>query len=1120
MNTLYTIWSVARFETKLLLRSWAFRIFSALGVFVLVMMDIGLGLKTGWSPHFLNSLSGSLPLFNIKILNIYQGIIAAFLATEFIKRDRKHDTTQVMFVRSFSNTSYLLGKLCGILAVFTILNVVVLAVAVPFHIFGPTPFALTPYFVYSFWISLPTLIFMVGMSVMLVTLIRNQAVVFVIMLGYSLLVLIFLGQHLFHVFDSFAFYQPLVMSDFTGLANPEDVYRLRGAYFLWGLGLIAVAALLTPRLRQSRIANIVTAFVGVVCLCSATVLGYDYLQGKFADREYRHQLRNTAQAMTEIPVPTVTQYRLLLDHQGEKLDMGAELTVVNNSPVVLDSLLFTLNPGLITEKISANREELSFTRTDQLLWIRPNTALSPGDSLSLSLDYAGRIDDRYCYLDIDDKRYESLYRIWLYSFPKQYSLVTPDFVHLTAEAGWYPIPGLPPGAAFPAPIKRNFADYQLSVDVPPGMIAVSQGRSTIDHATGSAVYTFNSEQPLAQMSLTIGRYEQRQIEVDSVSYRLCLFPGHDYFADFLDEVGDTLPSMIRELKNDYEVGLGLQYPHARFALVELPIQLYSYQRLWTVAQETVQPEIVFMPEMGTILAGGDFRRMKRRANRRQERANQEGNPAEIQAEYFSTFAKVDILGMENSRRGIRRFAGVETRYEVLPNLVSYMTNVSSVQCPVLNYAFEAYFQDRVSPPGNTRSRRWRGMTDEEKANLALQKKSLAGIITDPNAVAIARPTLQAKGRHLLSLLEAKIGRELFSGAIADFLIANHYRNISDRDFGDFVAAFDSTDFSAVVDTWYRDTALAGFLIKDVESYKVQDGERTRTQLKFTLTNPTGVDGVVELGLRYRRNRMGGFSRGFFRQTSNDYTELLWIPAHSAMDFGVVLDDDPSEMTIDTYVSRNIPSIITVQFREQTIRRNERPYVSREIIADRDDQLVAGEYLVDNEDQAFDVGMKAKENWLRRTLLGWFGSADSTDPYVGMRFWNPPGNWVATTGPEFYGKFIHSGMFKEAGDGRSIVAWNVKLEEPGEYDIYYYESGIQMPRWGRHRGGGQYSKGEKTFLVHHEDGIEEITVDLDGVEEGWNYLGTFRLAAGENTVEMTDANTESFVIADAIKWVRR
>jgi len=1125
MINLYAIWSVARFEAKLLFRSWAFRIFSLLGMVILVFMDIGLGSTVGRSPHFFHSLSGSLPLMNIKLLNIYQGIIAAFLATEFIKRDRRHDTTQVVFTRSFSNTDYILGKVGGIFVIFAVLNLVVLMMGLVIHLFfSPTVFAWQPYVIYSLFISLPTLVFIIGLSFLLVTVLRSQAVVFVIMLGYSLLVLILLGPHLYQVFDCYAFYQPICYSDFIGLGNLKELLFLRGAYFLWGLGFIAATVLLTKRLRQSPTANVGAAVISISCFLAASGMCFGFLNGRFDGREYRQALRASSSAVAEMPVVTVKRCDVDLRHSGENLTATVDLVTVNTTAVVLDSLLFTLNPGLSITEITAGAGPMGFSRNNHLLWIRPASPVRPGDTVQLSVSYSGIIDNRYCYLDIDKRRFESLYRMWLYSVPKQYAFTTNDYVHLTHEAGWYPVSGLPNGAAFPTAAQPDYARYSLSVTIPEGQTAISQGTPIIDSSGGQHRYTFQPKMPLPQISLTIGAYETHHVEVDSVFYSLYYLPGHDYFAPFFDEVADTLPNLIRELKNEYEVVLGVPYPHDRFSLVEVPIQFYSYRRLWTVAQEMVQPQVVFLPEMGTICAGGDFQQMKRGATRRQERANQADDPKTIQAGYFTNFVKIDLLGMEAGERGIRRQENIEPRFEILPNFVSYTTHLSSDRWPILNYAFESYFRNRLSPPQDTRWRGWRGLTDEERANLALQHYSLSEIIGRyARDAKTAGTALQAKGRYLLSLLEAQLGQDRFVNGLTEFLTGNRFENISDTDLIDFVATFDEADLTGMIDTWYCDTLLPGYLVEEVESYKVLDGERIKTQVKFRITNPTTIDGVVKVSFRYRRQEAVNFNPWWMRgQARSDYARMLAAPAMTVKEIGVVLDQPPAEMTIETYVAQNIPSVLKMPFREQKLRRTEQPFVGE--VAEPYTKSVPGsegEYIVDNEDPGFSILAVRRENWLRRTLRGLFGAEDEGDPYVGMRFWDPPGNWVATTRQEFHGEFVHSGYYKESGDGRNNVAWKATLDEAGDYDIYYYEGAISVPRWGRRRQGGRMqNQGEKHFLIYHDDGIDNLPLDLNGVEEGWNYLGTYRLSAGDNRVELTDRNKISMVTADAVKWVKR
>ena len=135
MINLYYIGRIAFYEARLLLRSWGFRIFAGIGLIIIVILNIAIATPAFYSPHFLSSLSGSLPLNSLKLFNIFQGIIVAFMATEFFKRDRRHDSVQVVFARSFSNVEYFLGKALGIFSVFFLLNIIVLSITFVIHFF-------------------------------------------------------------------------------------------------------------------------------------------------------------------------------------------------------------------------------------------------------------------------------------------------------------------------------------------------------------------------------------------------------------------------------------------------------------------------------------------------------------------------------------------------------------------------------------------------------------------------------------------------------------------------------------------------------------------------------------------------------------------------------------------------------------------------------------------------------------------------------------------------------------------------------------------------------------------------------------------------------------------------
>ena len=1121
MTHLRAIISIAFNEARLLSRSWAFRLTFGLAVFFLLNFNVVMSAPGVSAPHPFMALSGSLPLGNTRLLNLYLGLVVAFLATEFVKRDRQQDTVETVFVHSFTNLDYVTGKVLGTGVLFAALELAVLGIAAVLHGFVMlSPFAWEPYVLAAVASSLPTLVFTAGLSVLLVSLVRSQAVVVVVMVGLGMLSLTVLGHRFGYFFDTVAFHMPLMWSDLMGVGNEAQLLQVRGTHLLFGMACVAATPLLSRRLPQSRLANAAAALAAVACLAGAVWVGSQYWLGRTADGEYRQQLRELSRAAAAEAAPSVLSCHLAVEHGGDQLAVVADLTVVNFGATPLDTLLFTLNPALHLEGVSGDRGEMTVRRQEHLVRVAPAKALAPGDTARLQMSYAGTPDERFCYLDVDDERYDGSYRIWIHTVAKRYSSVSSRFLHLTPETGWYPRAGVPPGAAFPAAGRRDYARYQVEARLPEGWTAFSQGASQVDSLSG--VWRFDAGHPLAQVSLTAGRYEVRHLEVDSVTYSLALHPGHTYFDTYLDSVAPVIPKLIRELRNEYEVALGLEYPHPRLTLVEVPIQFFAYQRLWTVAQESVQPELVFLPEMGSLCYGADFRNQKRRASRSQEWANQAETAEALQSGFLRTFIAQDLLGLQAPTMSwMSQNTGLETRWKVLPQFISHATHVSSDRWAVLNQAFEAYFQERVAPPAGTQRRDWTGLTQSEEANLALQGASLAEVLGDADREpGLREAVITAKGRQLLQQLAARVGPERFAREISSLVEENRYRALPESELLDFARGLGVEDPDQLVDEWYNGRELPGYEVGKAEAYLVRDGERTRTQVVAQVANPTAVDGLVEVSLRYRQtDTMPWWLRS---GAQADYEQLVDLAAGTRKRLGIVVDRPVAELWVDTYVSRNIPSLITVPFAEQELRRRERPFTGEEVSRLHDDGAggSSGVYVVDNEDSGFTVHEAEQANWLRRLLVEAFNLRERDVPYTGLRWWDPPGTWEATTERRFHGQFVLSGHYKRAGDGRSVVSWRTDLERAGEYDIYFYCGPIDNMRTGRRRGGRWREGSSVSLLVYHDDGSEPVELDLQRAEEGWNHLGTFHLSAGSAHVELSDEASGRTVIADAIKWVER
>ena len=120
MLSSHQIKTIAQFESKILFRSWFFRI---LGIMMLgTIFFFNLAMIVFKEGQIQQAVTSAIPYSNLMFYNVVQAIIAIFLASDFLKRDKKLDTTEVIYTRSMSNGDYVIGKLLGNLIVFTTLN--------------------------------------------------------------------------------------------------------------------------------------------------------------------------------------------------------------------------------------------------------------------------------------------------------------------------------------------------------------------------------------------------------------------------------------------------------------------------------------------------------------------------------------------------------------------------------------------------------------------------------------------------------------------------------------------------------------------------------------------------------------------------------------------------------------------------------------------------------------------------------------------------------------------------------------------------------------------------------------------------------------------------------------
>jgi len=382
VRSLSVLWSIARYEMLLMFRSWAFRIFSVLALSVATLVTVAVALPRDATFFFNRAMPGAFPLLAIKLFNVFLGLISVFVATEFLKRDRKQDTSQVYFIHSFSNAVYILGKFLGIFfLIFLLLLLVLVFIGVIHLFFSRTPFAWQPYALYVLFVSLPTVLFMVGLSVFLGLLIRSQAVVYLIALVYAFFVLVVVGPNVFFAFDSFAYYTPVMYSEFIGLGNLSDLLLLRGAYLVLGLALILGSTLLMKRLRQASWLSRAAAGLAVGMTAVAVVMFAVYVRGKATDIAFRADLKARSVEPAARPAMTLTSCDIRLKPAGQALGAEADLVLANRTGAPVETILLTINPGLKVGAVRGPAIAVAFEQKNQLISIRLGRSVEPGGEI-------------------------------------------------------------------------------------------------------------------------------------------------------------------------------------------------------------------------------------------------------------------------------------------------------------------------------------------------------------------------------------------------------------------------------------------------------------------------------------------------------------------------------------------------------------------------------------------------------------------------------------------------------------------------------------------------------------------------------------------------------------------
>ena len=648
MISLRNILTIAKFESKVIWRNWFFRIFSIGVLFFLFMFNIVIFSVGDDTPRWSTVAVSWGPPYGILImLSMAQAAAIIFLATGVIKKNKKLDTNEVFFTRSITNADYVLGKAAALFKLFFGLNIVIMTMTLIFNLTHPTaPFNPMAFVIYPMLMSVPTIVFTIGISFLMVTLLRNQPVTIILLLGLSAVQLIYFFGKYSGIFDYMAFRFPMMASDMAGFSDIKFVLFQRSFYLTVGVAFLFATAFFLDRLSN----HIRTKFaVSIISLLLLLVSAY-FMLSLWNTRNDQIQFRDDLIALngkwSDVPNIDITSHHIKLEHEGSMISVSSKLTVKNTNDGNLETIYFTLNPGLKVEELSVNGKGVDFDRELHIVSI-DGLLIEPGQNNEVKIRYRGAIQEEVAHLEVKQKRYERIDDTFVYAVKKRFAFLQPNYVLLTKDALWYPDTQIGYSRQSPIKDRRSFIDFQLEVKSNEAYLPVSQGKSVVDE---EGFYVFKPEHPLPQISLAIGLYDKKELTVDDITYSIYHHPNNDYFSEHFDLIGDTLSYLITDIVNEYEFDQKIKYPFSRLQLVEAPTGFRGFNKIYESHQVYVQPEMVFIPERGGSDRQFDFNVQLVYMDEQAREDNQVLGDKEKQANVFTNFVKKVLTKQESSGR--------------------------------------------------------------------------------------------------------------------------------------------------------------------------------------------------------------------------------------------------------------------------------------------------------------------------------------------------------------------------------------------------------------------------------------------------------------------------------------
>ncbi len=1120
------VWGVARAEARLCRRLVRYWVFQSLAAIIGIVMF----LYYYWLHYAFSYLSGTIAMLNprylISVVGIYYTVAfllgLVFLGYDVRARDGRERISEVLDARPCTNLELVLGKYLGIMLPCWIPVLVITVVLAVLSAALGQPIEPRSLFSFAFLLILPAYFLVLGLTFLMTLVLRHRLLsavaVIAILVGIVVLNFGFIPIYLMPTVDITGGFSVPWPSNIVPAITDVQGGLQRLAVVLFGLALLWFSAALHPRKDDSSRA--VTGGVGAVMLVAAVgIIGglvWD-VKSIIADKEV---WRAAHTARSEDPAPDVlTVSGDLSLHPGNGLEMELEMRFRAPLESGLDSALFSLNPGLRVASARVDGEAMRFEHENGLLDVELPRSLSPGEEATLELSVDGEPDLWFGYLDSAfdpltiNIRDGNIFMLGFLNYVDDRR-----FVALMPGVRWLPASGSEIGRGDPEIRPSDFFGLDLTVELPEGWLIAGPGRRREldgEKAGDRVRYRFTPPAPLPEVALVAGSYESRTTEIEGVTMEILMHPSHVEAVDYFANAGVETEKWLKERMLE-AAELGLAYPYDGLTVVEVPGMLRGYGGGWRMDSTMIQPAMILVRESGFPTTNFE----SRFKNPRQFEDREGGLPrAKFQA--LARFFENDFTGGNPFVAASRSFFGYQTAgageeglsldfvYENLSTeLVTEKTGYFSVHMmgEDMNAAIQRSLQVAFQRRGGgdmaeaiihavaSRSEVW-----DEVLGVSLAEMDPW---EDPQRTV---DVLTLKGGGMARSMLDGLGREKTGSLLADLRERRSGENFAREDVlqaGEKIGE----DLSPWLEVWIHQTDLPGFVLGDVEAYRISDSEdgSPNYQVLVTVRNEESAPGMLRLEYFSGRERDGG-DRG--------ESEPIRVDAHSTVEIGLVMSAPPRRVHVMPYLALNRDSFDAhVPAIDEESKVEAEPFIG---VRDSDWTPPSDVIVVDDLDDGFSVEESESRGLWRFGGRGRDEELDNGLPLLerGPRSASRWSRWVRSSA---YGKYRHTAAVVKAGKGGNKAIFSAEIPEAGQWELEYHL--LRGPGRGRGGPGGRGLPGTWNLTITDGSDRRELQFNADEADAGWNSLGEFDIAEGEVRVEVSDETDGAYVLADAIRWV--